>query len=226
MFHGTGEGIHMNYSFSEKELVHKKETSYYILCLILSGLFTILLFLSMIGWFFLAISIVLPILAHAISIAHIRMNGVKLGPKQFPEVYEIVLELSRRMNLQQAPDVYVIESGGLLNAFATRFFGRNMVVLYSDVFELTLKDGSSEVSFVIAHELAHIKRNHITKNLLILPALWIPFLGVWNNPISQYIYDKIRFYNKNGTITDAPHDVYPLPYEEGGSIQVLKVEGF
>jgi hypothetical protein len=32
------------------------------------------------------------------------------------------------MDMKFVPDVYVLKSSGALNAFATRFFGRNMVV--------------------------------------------------------------------------------------------------
>jgi Zn-dependent protease with chaperone function len=78
------------------------------------------------------------------------------------------------MNINKIPDMYVIESGGILNAFAARFFGRNMVVFYSDIFELIEDQREDEVVFILAHELAHIKRNHITKFMIILPSLWIP----------------------------------------------------
>ena len=52
------------------------------------------------------------------------------------------------------PEFYVIESAGALNAFATRFFQRNMVVLYSDVFNLINSVDNEELYFIIAHELA------------------------------------------------------------------------
>ncbi|MEK1831543.1 M48 family metalloprotease [Priestia megaterium] len=32
-----------------------------------------------------------------------------------------------------------------------------------------------ELSFIIAHELVHIKRKHTLYHSLILPALWVPF---------------------------------------------------
>ena len=56
----------------------------------------------------------------------------------------------------------MVQSGGLLNAFATRFSFRNLVVLYSDVMELAYEQGESAVDFIIAHELAHIAdlKNH------------------------------------------------------------------
>jgi hypothetical protein len=126
--------------------------------------------------------------------AYIRSNGVRMSPQQFPQVYEKVKELCEKMEIPTVPDVYVMESGGILNAFATRFFGRNMVVLYSDIFDLINHGGEKELSFVIAHELAHIKRNHITKQLLILPAMWIPFVGEAYSRSCEYTCDRMAAY--------------------------------
>jgi Zn-dependent protease with chaperone function len=91
-------------------------------------------------------------------LGNIRTNGVRLNPEQFPNVYKRVQELCDKMEMPFVPDVYVMESSGALNAFATRFFGRNMVVLYSTIFELIEQEAEDELTFVIAHELAHIKR--------------------------------------------------------------------
>ena len=66
--------------------------------------------------------------------------------------------------------MYLIQSGGILNAFATRFMGRNYVVIYSDIMEKAFSDGTEVVEFIIGHELTHIKQNHLIKRLLIMPA--------------------------------------------------------
>ncbi|MBM7870707.1 beta-lactamase regulating signal transducer with metallopeptidase domain [Clostridium pascui] len=44
---------------------------------------------------------------------------------------------------------------------------------------------------IIAHELAHIKRNHIIKQTLILPAMWIPFLGETYSKSCEYTCDRM-----------------------------------
>ena len=93
--------------------------------------------------------------------------------------------------MKVVPDIYVVESAGALNAFATRFFGRNMVVLYSDFFDLINSTDNEELSFIIAHELAHIKRKHFTKQMLILPAMWIPFLSEAYSRECEYTCDRI-----------------------------------
>lgn len=108
------------------------------------------------------------------------------------------------MELKKVPEVYVVESGGLLNAFATKvfgFFGKNMVVLYSDFVDLSLESSGNEIEYVIAHELAHIKRNHIVKTFFIFPAMWIPFIGVSFSRMAEYTCDRMAAY-----YTDKPDD--------------------
>jgi len=72
--------------------------------------------------------------------------------------------------------MYVVQSEGKLNAFATRHSGRNFVVVYSDFLD-ALGCNSSEMRFLLGHEIGHIKRNHILKHLLLFPGLLVPLLG-------------------------------------------------
>ncbi|MEH7613320.1 M48 family metallopeptidase [Gottfriedia acidiceleris] len=173
-----------------KSLVNRKESIYFILLLLISIPIYFLLILSVVGLIILGILIVLPLFAHLIFTAHIRMNGVKITEKQFPEVYFRTREIAKEMGYYFLPDVYLVQSGGLLNAFATRFFGRNMIVLYSDLFE-EIESNPKVVDFVIAHELAHIKRNHILKQALVLPANWVPFLGSAYSRACEYTSDRM-----------------------------------
>lgn len=173
-----------------KSLVNRKETIYFILLLLASIPLYILLFVSIVGIFVLGFLILIPIIAHLIYTAHIRTNGVRITDKQFPEIFERTKEIAKDMGFYILPDMYVMESGGFLNAFATRFFGRNMIVLYADLFEMKEKD-PKVVDFVIAHELAHIKRNHIIKYALILPGNWVPFLSSAYSRACEYTCDRM-----------------------------------
>lgn len=181
----------MNKELSQKSLIHKNEKHYFILALIVSIISYIFLLVSIVGiGIFLGFTAFTMVL-NGLMIAQIRINGVRLNSQQFPEVFEKVKELCTQMDIKKIPDVYVIESGGALNAFATKFFGKNMVVLYSDVFDLINSEDNDELSFIIAHELAHIKRNHVSKQLLILPAMWIPLLGEAYSRACEYTCDRI-----------------------------------
>lgn len=175
-------------------LVHKKEGRYYTLSLIFSIIVYLGLFFSIIFMFLIPVLILLPLFAQAIMMANIRINGVRITPRQFPEVFAIAQEQCAKMGFPVVPDLYVMESSGILNAFASRFFGRNMVVLYSDLFELIQSGGEKEIAFVISHELAHIKRNHLTKQLFIIPAMWLPFLGEAYSRACEYTCDRMAAY--------------------------------
>lgn len=124
-------------------------------------------------------------------IGYIRGNAVKLGPKQFPDIYQVVMSQSQALGLNRIPEVFLLQQGGLLNAFATRFMGSDYVVLYSDLMEEAYKKNQETVDFVIAHELGHIKRNHILKRLIVLPSLMIPFLGNAYSRACEYTCDSI-----------------------------------
>lgn len=185
----------MSPNLAEGALVHKKEKRYFVLCLLVSLGLYVALIVSVIGIPWLVLLFGVPFVMHALAMAHLRKNGVRLSARQFPQVYERIKTLCADMGLPTVPDVYVVESGGLLNAFATRFFGRNMVVLYADVFELILHGGNDELDFVVAHELAHLKRRHITKNLLLLPAQWVPFLSQAYARACEYTCDRMAAYH-------------------------------
>jgi Zn-dependent protease with chaperone function len=177
-----------------KGLVHRKEELYFVLCLIVSILVYLTVFISIIGIFIVIGLFVLGLFFHGLMIGHIRGNGIRLSQTQFAEVYKRAEQISKEMGLAKCPDIFVLESGGTLNAFATRFFGKNMIVLYSDIVDLIKEERYDELSFVIAHELAHIKRNHIIKQIFILPSKWVPFLSEAYSRACEYTCDRYAAY--------------------------------
>jgi Zn-dependent protease with chaperone function len=127
--------------------------------------------------------------AHGMMLGRMRGNGIRVSMKQLPVVYRQVQEHAKALQLKKAPDVYVIESGGILNAFATRFFGRDFVVIHSDVLELAMQQGEAAVGFIVAHELAHHKRGHLKWRGLTLPGRLIPYLGSAYSRACEYTCD-------------------------------------
>lgn len=178
----------------EKSLVHKNEKVLFIASIILSIIAIIFLFVTLIGIsIFFGLALV-TLVSHAVSMAYIRLNGIQLSTNQFGDLYNRVLALSKRFGIDEIPEVYIVESGGVLNAFASRvfgLFGKNMVVLYSDIVELVKEGCEDELEFIIAHELAHVKRNHVVKRLLTFLAMWIPFLGETYSRACEFTADRM-----------------------------------
>jgi Zn-dependent protease with chaperone function len=174
-----------------KQLVHENEKTYYTLCLVISVLTYLALIISIIGIFYILIGVAFTVFLHGISVAHIRSNGIKVTERQFPSLHARIKELAVKMGFTVVPEVYLVQSNGWLNAFATRFFGRNFIVLSSDLAEITIDGHMEELHFIIAHELIHIQRNHVMKNVWILPALWVPFLGNAYSRACEFTCDRM-----------------------------------
>lgn len=167
-----------------------RETVYFIISLIFSLIVYVFTIISVVGIAIALIIFAFMLFVNAMMLGSIRGNGVRIHERQFPDVYERVQTLSKEMELKKVPEVFVIQSEGALNAFATRFFGRDMVVLYSEVFELAREQGQAELDFIITHELAHVKRRHVWKNLFILPAGFIPFISQAYSRSCEYTCDR------------------------------------
>lgn len=157
--------------------------------------FSVLIYLSLLSspliFSYLIMFLVLSFLSHALFLCHIRGNGVKVTPQQFSNLYQTLIDICQKLDLKDVPDVYIIQGGGMLNAFATKLIARRFVVLYADILEIAYDNGEDAVKFVLAHELAHIKRKHVARQWLTMPGRMIPFLGSAYSRSCEYTCDRI-----------------------------------
>ncbi len=179
-------------------LVHPKETIYFAISLMVS----LLLYAGVLLWavkslesiavmlFYVLLFAMLSFIVKGLFLGYVRGNGIRVSPTQFPEVYKAAQRLAGAMELDPLPAMYVLQSGGVLNAFATRFLGRNFVILNSAVLEVALEKGEAEVDFVLCHELAHIKRKHMTWRTLLFPSAMIPLLSAAYSRGCEYTCDR------------------------------------
>lgn len=173
--------------------VHPNEQFYFAICLVISLPIYLLLLVSVVGVLELIPIAIILLILHGLSIGHIRANGIRVSEQQFPEVDRLARHVAGQVGLTP-PAIYILQSGGLLNAFATRFLGRNYVVIYSDLLELAYAQGEAELAFVIGHEMGHIRRRHLTRQLLIAPGRAVPFLGKAYSRACEYTCDRIGAY--------------------------------
>lgn len=148
-----------------------------LICVILASLllwgFLILTIFGVVYALFIAAFL---FFAHLVFITSVRGSAVRLGPEQFPELHARVVELSRRAGLRETPAAYLMESGGALNALATKFFRSRMIVLFSDLLDACGDDHAAR-DMVIGHEIGHLRSGHLDWMLLLAPGRLLPFLG-------------------------------------------------
>ena len=90
--------------------------------------------------------------------------------------------------MSPVPDAYLLNGNGAFNAFATRFLGRNFIVLLSDVVD-ALDAEPDAINFYIGHELGHIGRSHLLWGPLLFPASILPLLGAGYSRAREYTCD-------------------------------------
>ena len=172
-------------------LVYRNEKTLFWLMLVLSVLLWLALVLGTVG-----MALVYGLLAflgycfaQSALISHIKGTGVQITEQQFPDLHRQIAACCDKLGQGEQPDAYLMQMGGALNAFATRFFGRDFLVLYSDVVD-ALADNPDALNFYIGHEIGHIKRRHLAWSTVLLPASILPLLGAAYSRAREYTCDR------------------------------------
>jgi len=173
------------------DLVYKNERS----------LFVVMLVLSLIVWTGLVAGMGGAAIGYAVMfflfycfaqsalISYIKGNAVRITADQFPDLDAQINACCAKLGLERTPDAYLLQMGGSLNAFATRFLGRDFLVLYSDVVD-SLHDNPDALNFYIGHEIGHIKRKHLSWGTVLLPASILPLIGAAYSRAREYTCDR------------------------------------
>lgn len=141
-----------------------------------------------IGLIYVLLAFIFYVFAQSAVIAWIRGTAVRLSPTQFPDLFERLETCCKKLGIDTLPEAYLLHGNGAFNAFATRFFGRNFVVLYSEVVDAMERDPEG-INFYLGHELGHIRMKHLTGRLWRLPVLWLPLLGAAYARAKEYTCD-------------------------------------
>ena len=154
-------------------------------------------FYDQIAEYAIAIIFIVPILLFAVAYmyAQVRSSAIKITPRQFPEVYELIVRYCRRLGIQEIPDAYVVQENGVLNAFSSFVLRKKYIQINADLFEIAYREyhDLKSIGFVIAHELSHIRLKHASfgYQLSIYWANYIPFLGTALSRAREYSCDRI-----------------------------------
>ncbi|MBI2033448.1 MAG: M48 family metallopeptidase [Candidatus Levybacteria bacterium] len=122
----------------------------------------------------------------------IQGNSLRINQYQFSDIHDIIIVLSKKMHIEP-PDSY-ISFDPHINAFVMGFKKPFTLVLTSALVESMDKD---EVTYIIGHELGHIRMHHAAFKSLVTPLdRGIPLLSFLFNAWlrrSEYTSDRIGF---------------------------------
>ncbi len=131
-------------------------------------------------------------------------NGVEVSKKQLPELYKLYEEVALQMGFTQEdgamkiPPLYVVTGFGIKIFLSSKCASyEQYIVLKSDFTNLLYGDEPQidALKFIIAHELAHIKCQHISmKKLLIYPIMKMLFLDKSLARAEEYTADRVACY--------------------------------
>jgi Zn-dependent protease with chaperone function/Tfp pilus assembly major pilin PilA len=173
------------------DLVYKNEKTLFALMLVLSLIVWAGLVLGA-GWLVLVYALIFFLLycfAQSALISYIKGTGVRITGEQFPDLEKQISACCAKLGLAREPEAYLMQMNGSLNAFATRFLGRDFLVLYSDVVD-NLHDNPDALNFYIGHEIGHIKRKHLNWATVLLPASLLPLVGAAYARAREYTCDR------------------------------------
>ncbi|MEA3189299.1 MAG: hypothetical protein QOD99_3129 [Chthoniobacter sp.] len=166
----------MNTTLTPENVTLPKERTYFTILAIVSCVVWLVCVVTIFPLIGLAIGGLVVWLAHGLLIARLKSDAVKVDENQLPELAASFATVCRELKVAKVPELYVMQAGGLLNAFATRFAARDFVVVFSDLLE-TYGPESGEIKFLLGHEIGHVRSRHIFKHMLVIPGMFLPLLG-------------------------------------------------
>lgn len=172
------------------EIVYSKEKSLFTLLAIISGIAWAALIIGTLGMALLYVLMffIIYLFSHSAFISYLKGTAVEINAEQFPELHKQYLACCERLEMKEPPRAYLLAADGMLNALATRFLGRNYIVLFSSIVD-ALESDKDALNFYIGHELGHIRRNHIGKAPFLVFATWLPLVGAAYSRACEYTCD-------------------------------------
>jgi len=142
-----------------------------------------------------AIILVAPaiLVVRQVQRASIRGTAVQLSRTQFADLYASVDDFAATLAVRPAPDVYLSNGNGALNAFAAQSgWTNNYVVLSNELFANLRNNNREGTRFILGHELGHIRLHHVALwySLVLCYSQLIPILGPTLSRLREYSCDR------------------------------------
>jgi Zn-dependent protease with chaperone function len=172
----------------DPKLRSDNERPLFIIGVVVSVMAYAALVISIIGALYGALILAFVLIGQALFLAHVRGNGLRLSEAQLPGLYARCKGAAEKLGLAAMPEVYLVQSHGILNAFATKLLSRRFVIINS-----ALADACADprqLDFVIGHELGHLAAGHLAWNALLLPFHLVPWLGTAYSRAREYTCDR------------------------------------
>lgn len=172
-------------------LIYPKEKPLFTIMVVVSAIFWLVLVVETFGLalLYLGLFALIYLFAQSAFISFLKGSAVKLSPQQFPDLHQRLLDCCTKLGIKKVPEAYLMHGNGIFNALATRFLGRDFLVLYSDVVD-ALEENPGAINFYIGHELGHISRRHLLWGPFLFPAGLMPLLGAAYSRAREYTCDR------------------------------------
>ena len=139
-----------------------------------------------------------------LNFASVKASSLKITQRNFPEIYSLVHSYAYRLGMKKVPEIYIVQQNGMLNAFSSFIFGRQYILVNTEVFEVAFREHKdmNALAFILAHELSHIYYGHATLhyNLPILFSGSLPIFGQIASRTREFSCDRLaqRLTNYDG----------------------------
>lgn len=124
-----------------------------------------------------------------------RSMALKITENNFPEVFERIELLSKRIGLKKTPEVFLMQENGVLNAFSAFIIRKQYITISADLFEVAYREFKdlNSISFAISHELAHIKLKHASFSyfLSVVFASMVPIIAPTASRAREFSCDRL-----------------------------------
>lgn len=172
-------------------LLYKNEKKLFVIMLVISVLIWAGLLVGTMGvvLVYVLAFLVFYVVAQSAFISYLKGTGVEITADQFPDLHEKIVACSSKLGMEKTPEAYLLHMGGAFNALATRFLGKNFVVLYSDIVD-ALEEQPDALNFYVGHEIGHLKQKHLLWGSVLAPAAILPIIGTAYSRAKEYTCDR------------------------------------